>query len=357
MNKKRVLVALSGGVDSSTSAKLLLDQGYDVIAATFFVTALEENIKGKQTIEKAAKVAKDLGIEHHILDFSKEFEEFVISNFINEYTSGRTPNPCAICNATVKMPLLWEKAKELNCQHLATGHYVRLDKAEDGRKYFYRGVDRGKDQSYFLWKVPAEIVQNLIFPLGSMEKSKVREIAKKLDISSAQSKESQEVCFIDNDDYLDFLSTRLPKNHKGFQPGIILDQSNEKFGTHSGYLSYTIGQRKGLGGGNANRMFVTKIDAETQTISVGENSSLQHTKLTVDNINFHCPEIPLNKPIFVQIRSRHKAVSGIISEILPDNKLKIKLKQPARAVTPGQSGVFYIDDRLIGGGRIISSSL
>ena len=356
MYKQKILLALSGGVDSSTTAKLLLNDGYEVIAATFFVNHPKNNLKTQQTIEKATQVAKKLGIQHHILDFSKEFENTVITDFINEYTSGRTPNPCSLCNATVKMPLLWKKAQELNCNKLATGHYVRIKKSEDGFQYCHRGLDNKKDQAYFLWRIPRDIIRHLLFPLGNMTKTEVRAIAKSMNLDSAESSESQEVCFIDNDNYLDFLQKKLPKNHSGFMHGDILDTNNKVVGSHSGYLSYTIGQRKGLGGGNSERIFVTKIDSKAKTIYVGNNSYLQHTNLTIDKINFHSENIPFNKPVFVQIRSGHTAVPGIIIEQPEEDKLNIKLLKPARAIAPGQSGVIFIDDRLIGGGRIIASS-
>lgn len=356
MNNTKILVALSGGVDSSVATKILLNQGYDVIAATFFVTGKEDSSKSKNTILKAKAVAKSLGIEHHIIDFTDAFEKFVISNYTSEYISGRTPNPCAICNATVKMPLLWEKAQELGCEKLATGHYVKIAIGEDGRQYFSRGIDKRKDQAYFLWNVSTDIVQNLVFPLGEMEKTEVRQLAQEMNLSSADSPESQEVCFIDNDKYMDFLRSRIPKDCEGFQPGSIIDSIGQEVGRHPGYLGYTIGQRKGLGGGHKKRIFVTEINAKNKTVRIGENASLLHSNLVLDNINFHSKEIPINKTVFVQIRSPHKAVPGKIIDVSLDNKLTIKLDIPTRAVTPGQSGVLFIDNLLIGGGRIISSS-
>lgn len=354
-----VLLALSGGVDSSVAAHLLLEQGHRVFSATLKTFCYSDTSSGPKSccglegIEAARAVAGDLGIPHFVYDVSNRFKTEVIDDFVREYCAGRTPNPCVLCNATVKIPDLLQKAKSLGCEYVATGHYARIESTSDGPALF-RGMDQNKDQTYFLWALPKEILSSLQLPLGNLNKEQVREIARRVGLASAEKPESQEICFVPPEGYAHFLGKMLPNDHPGFQPGLIRDIHGNITGKHNGFLNYTIGQRKGLGGGHGRKLFVVGIDEKNREIIVGEERENSTQDLTTQTPNFLAQERLFDEPgVSVQIRHRAKPVE-IDSIRKKSENWTFHLKEKVRAVTPGQSAVFYLKNHLLGGARIIS---
>lgn len=352
-----ILVALSGGVDSTVAALLLREQGHQVLAATlktFCYGDLPGGPKsccGLEGLSMARSVAAALGVAHTIYDVTDRFKTEVIDDFVREYADGRTPNPCVICNATVKIPDLWERAARLGCDAIATGHYARTVHTPAGTR-LRRGRDLAKDQSYFLWSIPASVLDRLWLPLGELTKDEVRDIAARHRLENARKPESQEICFIPDNDYPSFLRRFLPENHPGFQPGALVDSRGATVGRHQGYLSYTIGQRKGLGGGHGRRLFVIGIDPVLRQVMVGEEPELVRHTLRIRGVNILAPEaIALGKIFLVQIRHRARPVPATLTHTT-DEYWDLRFLEPARSVTPGQSAVVYDDDMVVAGGRI-----
>lgn len=354
-----ILVALSGGVDSSVTAALLKKQGHRIVTVTLKTFCYAEHPEGPKSccglegVESARAVARSLDVPHFVFDVSARFKEQVIEDFVAEYAAGRTPNPCVACNATVKIPDLLERGKKLGCEYIATGHYAQVIKTESGVSLL-RGKDRTKDQAYFLWALPSSVIERLLLPLGEFSKPEVRAMAAQFNLFSANKPESQEICFIPNDDYVSFLRQVLPATHPGFQAGNLLDSSESILGTHDGYLGYTVGQRKGLGGGHGRKLFVKEIRAATREIVVGESREMTVKDLWVDKVNLLAPEPLFETMIDVQIRHRSKPIRARRTRNV-DGIWHFRLEEEARAVTPGQSAVFFSENRLLGGGRIISS--
>jgi tRNA-specific 2-thiouridylase len=357
----KILVALSGGVDSSVAAAILLEQGHSVMAATLKtfcysdISGGPKSCCGLEGIDSAKSVAAALGIPHTVFDVSKRFANEVIADFVAEYAEGRTPNPCVRCNASVKIPDLLERATQLGCDAVATGHYARIITDPSAPPQLWRGDDPVKDQSYFLWALPSGILNRVFLPIGHLTKPQVREIAGRLGLTSAEKPESQEICFVPDGDYAAFCRRHLPADHPGLRPGFIKDSQGQPIGHHQGFLHFTIGQRKGLGGGHGRRLFVTAINAATREVFIGPTEETWGTHFQVDHFNrldsdewFEHPELS------VQIRHRAPAVPVVLTAT-SSQVWDFRLKQPARAITPGQSAVFYVGNRLLGGGRIISS--
>ncbi len=352
-----ILVALSGGVDSSVAALLLLEQGHRLMSATLKtfcygdIPGGPKSCCGLEGVAMARAVAAGLGIPHTIYDVTDRFRSEVVEDFINEYASGRTPNPCVICNATVKIPDLWERAQRLGCDAVATGHYARTEPTAAGMRLF-RGLDAAKDQSYFLWSVPASVIEHLRLPLGNLTKARVRELAAAAHLENAAKPESQEICFIPGNNYLEFLRRYLPADHPGFQSGDIVDTTGTVIGRHQGYLGYTIGQRKGLGGGHGRRLFVTGIDTRRNVVCVGEENELVCKRLQVCRLNVLAPEaVQSGCEYLVQYRHRSKPVPARLIDV-NDRFWNLEFVEPAKSVTPGQSAVLYMDDMVVAGGRI-----
>lgn len=358
-NTKKALVALSGGVDSSVAAILLQQQGYEVMAVTLktFCYQGEAGPKaccGLEGVNAARAVAAKLNIPHIVLDVSESFQNEVIADFVNEYAAGRTPNPCVRCNATVKIPYLLEKARSYGCEFLATGHYATIECDESGRCLLKRGADRQKDQSYFLWEVPANVLPHLLLPVGNFSKPEIRAIAQNHGLANAQRPESQEICFVPDGNYMTFLRQHLPADHPGFQPGLIIGPDGRTLAKHDGYMNFTVGQRKGVGGGHGVKMYVCRIDSQSREVHVGPREDMMGNKFVVQKLN-SLIELPQPGDDFqVQIRYKTKAVNcRLISA--DSSSWKVKLQEPVYAISPGQSAVFYRDDLLVAGGTIVSS--
>lgn len=357
-NKKRVLVAMSGGVDSSAVCIMLRERGYEPVGMTMRVydlpNQMSENTDLPNFIRSARALASSLNMEHYVSDVREDFRKTVVRYFLDEYENGHTPNPCVMCNQLFKFRLMQEWADKLDCKFMATGHYVRTEKGKDGLTYLLMGDDLRKDQSYFLWRVPQSILQRCIFPLGVMKKSDVREYLRKKGFEMrAEQSESMEVCFIEGD-YRDFLRFQRPELSEKVKGGNYVNKKGQFLGHHLGVPFYTVGQRKGLGIALGKPAYVVRLNADKNTIVLGEETDLQTHAFFVEN------ERLVNEKIFfqsnllsVRIRYHSQPVSCSV-ERLDNGKMLVRTKQSVSAVTPGQSAVFYINEKLVGG-AIISS--
>jgi tRNA-specific 2-thiouridylase len=348
----KIAVAMSGGVDSSVAAALLKKEGHEVFGVTMLLRPFSrEESPDNFPATDARKVAEKLGIPHHVIDLREDFNRTVIADFCREYSRGRTPNPCVLCNPVIKFGKLWEKARELGADCMATGHYARIEKDKDnGKLLLKRGRDRLKDQSYFLCRLTREQLARTIFPLGGMVKEEVKKIAEEMDLPTASRRESQEICFISEDNYAAFLREHIGGEIK---PGPIIDSQGKILGEHQGIPFYTVGQRKGLGIPAGSSLYVTAIDADRNAIVVGTKEETYTDGLAADNLNWiggAWPELPAKMKAV--IRHRHPGVEAIVSS--PDKKtVLVNFKEPQAAVTPGQTVVFYDGDTVTGCGTII----
>lgn len=342
----KVLLGMSGGVDSSVAAILLMEQGYEVIGCTMNLWNPDENNKN---MEDAKRVCEKLGITHYVLDYKKEFKCNVVDYFIKEYENTRTPNPCVECNRCLKFGYLYEKAKELGCKYIATGHYAKTEYSEKYNQYILKKSDETKkDQTYFLYAIPKEKIQYILFPLQNLkEKSDTRKIAEENGLEIAKKKDSQEICFIPNDDYKEFLSKYIST-----QSGNIVLRNGEILGKHNGITNYTIGQRKGLGIAYKEPLYVLNLNKEKNEVIVGKEKELYSSELYANELNWLIFD-KLEKEIECYAKIRYRA-NPAKARVIPDgNKVKVIFNEPQRAITRGQSVVFYIDDVLIGGGKIL----
>ncbi|MBN1643983.1 MAG: tRNA 2-thiouridine(34) synthase MnmA [Dehalococcoidales bacterium] len=340
----KIGVAMSGGVDSSVAAALLKKEGYEVIGLTMLFTSSEE------AAEAAGKVARFLKIPHHVIDFREIFEERVVSDFCRQYGLGKTPNPCVSCNQFIKFGVLRERAKELGVDAIATGHYARIEKRmSDGRFLLKKGVDRKRDQSYFLYRLDQEQLGNVVFPLGAMTKYEVRKVAKDIGLPAADRRESREICFITDNDYPRFLREHC---NLTVAPGLITDKQGNVLGKHNGIINYTIGQRKGLGISSKEPLYVVDINRQTNTVVVGSKQDTYAGEFIVSDLNwlaFDKTEDEMN--VEVKIRYLHPEAKAVVTPV-DSNRVGVKFAEPQMAITPGQSAVFYNGDLVVGGGII-----
>ena len=354
-----VAAAMSGGVDSSVAAALLKAEGRDVIGVTMDLfslpreACLRDDLRsccGWKARDDANRVAVALGIPHFVVDFRREFERDVIADFAREYGRGRTPNPCIRCNRFLKFGLLLDRLDALGAGTIATGHYARtaLDRAS-GRTLLRKGVDAGKDQSYFLYSLTQAMLARALFPVGGRTKTEIRRLAAEFGLPVARKAESQEICFVPDDDYPRFLREAFPAL---FRPGAIVDAAGRTIGRHDGVAGFTVGQRRGLGIAAPRPLYVVSVDAETNTVVAGEGRDLDRARVLVDDLNWIA--VPaLSAPLSARVKLRSRQAEAP-ARIFPEagGRVLVEFEAPQRAVTPGQAAVFYDGDIVVGGGVI-----
>lgn len=363
MSKKgKVLVAMSGGIDSTVAAVMLHEQGYEVIGITMKTwdyansggSKKETGCCSLDSINDARSVAVDLGFSHFIIDIREEFGDFVINNFVDEYLAGRTPNPCVLCNTYIKWEALLKRADALDCEFIATGHYAKV-REENSRYVISKGKDENKDQSYVLWGISQECLKRTMFPMGSFHKPEIKQMARDMGYNDIANKsESYEICFVPDNDYRGFLKRQKPELEDEVRGGNFVDINGNIIGQHEGYPFYTIGQRKGLGKSFGKPMFVNEILPDTNTVILGEETALERDGMWVGKLNLQKYE-NLNEEMksITKVRYKHDGEWSTIKQI--GDRVKVEFDTKVSAIAPGQSAVFYENDDVIGGGVIFSN--
>ncbi|MBR6253505.1 MAG: tRNA 2-thiouridine(34) synthase MnmA [Clostridia bacterium] len=350
MSNKKVLLGMSGGVDSSVAAILLKEQGYEVFGTTLELCK-NSSCCNLETYIEAKKVCQKLGMEHFILQASKEFQQYVIDDFIDNYKTCRTPNPCIECNKYLKFGLMYEKAKEMGCEYISTGHYAKTEYSEKyGRWVLKKSNNLKKDQTYVLYTIPKELIKHMVFPLGDFEdKEQVREVARKYEFSVASRPDSEDICFVPDGNYKDYL-----EKNAGFKSkeGNIVNKDGKVLGKHTGLYKYTIGQRKGLGISYFEPLFVIGYNVIKNELIVGTENELYTKEFTVKDINLLLFD-EIKEPLECEVKIRYSAKPEKCTIIQDGEVLKVTMKEKIKSVTPGQSAVFYIDDIVVGGGKIV----
>ena len=352
---KRVILGMSGGVDSCVACHLLLKEGYEVIGVTMNLVPkghLYDEEKGccsLSSVMDAKIVAEAMGVKHYTMSFREEFDKKIIENFVREYSLGYTPNPCVACNKYIKFNSFVDKIKPLKADFISTGHYAKVEFNKDYNRYLLkRAKDSKKDQTYFLYNTSQEVLSKTIFPLADLLKDEVREIAKNEDILTYSKKDSEEICFVQNRDHGLFIKQRNPELIK---EGYFIDEKGEKLGKHNGIVYYTVGQRKGLGIALGKRVFVSKINAFDNTVTLSDEDALYKDKIKVRDENF-IPFDNLEKPLEVNVKVRHGQSETKALLYYKNSELFAEFEKPVRAPNKGQSAVFYLDDIVVGGGII-----
>lgn len=357
----KVLVAMSGGIDSTVTALMLNDQGYEVVGITMKTWDYASSGTSKKetgccnidSFNDARMAAVQHGFPHYILDIREEFGDFVIDNFVEEYMAGRTPNPCVMCNTHIKWRALLKRADALGCDHIATGHYAKVNRHLNGRYYLSRGADELKDQSYVLWGLQQDLLSRTILPLGSYHKPQIRQLAMDYGYPElAKKSESYEICFVPDNDYRGFLRRRIPELQSMVEGGNFIDSSGKILGQHKGYPFYTIGQRKGLDVTFGKPVYVTAIQPATNTIVLGDENDLNRLEMVVGRVNWiKYDGVTNGMEAITKVRYKDR---GTLSNLYNEDgdRIRVKFYHDAKSIAPGQSAVFYEDDDVIGGGII-----